>query len=94
MENILFNNDTFTIDPNLSWRDVGEDLVALNTSSGEYFTFNKTGRIIWLAIAEGDTLDELTQKIVTEYNVDQKKTLSDVTKFLTMLIEGGLIESS
>jgi hypothetical protein len=93
MDKFILDNKVFEINDALSWRDVGEDLVALNTTSGEYFTFSNTGRIVWLSIAEGATLDRLTEKITSEYNVDENQALSDIKSFINELKESGLIQA-
>jgi hypothetical protein len=73
MDGFIFNNQELTINEELSWRDVGNDLVTLNTSSGEYFTFNPIGRIIWLSIAEGNAMEQLVENIALEYDVEKSK---------------------
>ena len=94
MDGFLYNKQELSINEELSWRDVGNDLVTLNTSSGEYFTFNSIGRIIWLSIAEGKAMDQLVENIALEYDVEKAKVQADVEIFIDKLIESGLIVSS
>ena len=93
MDVFRYKNQELSINEELSWRDVGNDLVTLNTSSGEYFTFNPIGRTIWLSIAEGKAMDQLVENIALEYEVEKTKVQADIEIFIDKLIEGGLIVS-
>ena len=95
MGDFILDGKIITADEELSWRDVGEDLVALNTTSGEYFTFNAIGRIVWLSIAEGKSIEDVIDEIASEYSsVDKKTILSDIKLFTSELIDKGLLKAS
>lgn len=76
----------------LTWQDVNGDLVAINVDSGEYHIFNDVGHLIWLAIAEGKSNEEIVKQIIAQYNVREEKALSDLRDFIDDLMQRKLIE--
>ena len=93
MADFELNGEVMTPSDDLSWRDVSGELVALNTVSGEYYSFNEVGREVWLAIAEGRTYEELVEKVLEEYDVPDRDTaVKDIEKFVVDLKSSGLIK--
>lgn len=41
--------------------DFGGDMVILNLASGQYFGLNPAGSLVWAAILEGGTVDDLAE---------------------------------
>ena len=82
---------TYKAPDNYSWRDVNNELVVLNLQSGEYFTFNNVGRLIWLAVNDGKTVDEIMRSVVDQYATTEDKALTDVKAFIGNLLSEGLL---
>lgn len=82
---------TYKAPDNYSWRDVNNELVVLNLQSGEYFTFNNVGRLIWLAVNDGKTVDEITRSVVEQYTATEDKAVTDVKAFISNLLSEGLL---
>ena len=76
----------------LTWQNVNGDLVAINVDSGEYHIFNDVGHLIWLAIAEGKSNEEIVKQIIAQYNVREEKAISDLRDFIDDLTQRKLIE--
>ena len=76
----------------LTWQNVNGDLVAINVDSGEYHIFNDVGHLIWLAIAEGKSNEEIVKQIIAQYNVREEKAISDPRDFIDDLTQRKLIE--
>ena len=55
-------------------------------------TLNETGAFIWDCLQKETTEQEITAKLLEEYDVSEQKAAEDVSKFVTMLRENGLIE--
>ena len=55
-------------------------------------TLNDTGSFIWDCLKKDMTLDELTERIVQEYEVDRERAASDAEKFLKLLSDNGILE--
>ena len=75
----------------LSWRDVNDEMVALNLKTGEYYTFNDVGREIWLALTEGKSPGEIVEMIVAKYDAERAAAESDVADFVGGLLDKGVL---
>src|SRR5512139_720243 len=82
---------TYKAPDNYSWRDVNNELVVLNLQSGEYFTFNNVGRLIWLSVNDGKTVDEVTRSVMEQYATTEEKAVADVKAFIGNLLSEGLL---
>lgn len=82
---------TYKAPDNYSWRDVNNELVVLNLQSGEYFTFNNVGRLIWLSVNDGKTVDEITRSVMEQYATTEEKAVADVKAFIGNLLSEGLL---
>lgn len=81
-----------SISEKLSWRDVNEELVALDVGTGEYHVFNDIGRKIWLHIAEQNPdMDALVAGIKAEYNTQKHDVGADIQEFVNDLLDRRLI---
>jgi hypothetical protein len=51
----------------------------------EIFNFNEVGHFIWNEIQEGSTVESLTERIVSEYEVESEIARADLEAFLSDL---------
>ena len=80
------------INEQLSWRDVNDELVALDVVTGQYHVFNDIGRMIWLHIADKKTdMTELVSAIVNEFDAQKNDVEADIREFINDLLKRGLI---
>ena len=56
-------------------------------------TINETGAFLWKVIEQGTTQDALVDALVEEYEVDRETAKEDVSEFVNLLINNGLIEN-
>lgn len=74
--------------------DLGGNAVLLDARKGLYHGLDPVGAIIWQAIAqERASLPDIVQQVMRQYpeaSPDQVST--DVTAFLSILVEKGLVE--
>lgn len=75
----------------LTWREINGDLVVMELDSGVYHLFNATGREIWLALADGQTPAQISDRLVDNYAVEKKEAQSDVSRFMASLVGKGLL---
>jgi len=76
---------------NVTWRDVNNEIVVLKLSTGEYFTFNSLGHELWLAIADGRSIKEIIEQIISEFEVEQEQAEKDVKNFISGLLANDLL---
>ncbi len=95
MGEFTFENRVYKPHENLSWRDVNGELVAINVETGEYHVFDEIGRLVWLAIAEGRTAEDLVGQVLEEYDADKKETVvNDIKLFVDKLLQNRMLVAS
>lgn len=77
---------------NISWKKLGERVVAVDTSNGDYYTFNEVASTIWGAISENKSEDEIVALIMEEYDVtDAEQVRQDIDAQIAKWKEMNLI---
>lgn len=57
------------------------------------YTFNPLGRSLWRLLENGCSVEELTNWVVTQFEVDAKQASVDVQQYLAELQEIGLVRA-
>ncbi|MGZ8783270.1 MAG: PqqD family protein [Gaiellaceae bacterium] len=78
----------------LAWRTVDEELIAIDVRESTYLTANGSGMLLWSALSEGASKEDLVAKLVAEYEIDAATAAADVEQFLTDLRERGLLDET
>ena len=64
---------------NISWKQLGDRVVAVDTNNGDYYTLNDVASTIWLAVSEGKAVDDIVAQIMAEYDItDEVKVRQDI----------------
>ena len=63
------------ISKNVTWKPLGEKIVAVKVDSGEYYTMNEVSSLIWRGINDGKTVDEIAVLISQEYDNDDTESI-------------------
>ena len=64
---------------NISWKLLSDRVVAVDTSNGDYYTFNEVASTIWVALSEDKTIDDIVTQIMEEYDItDAAKVRQDI----------------
>lgn len=64
---------------NISWKQLGDRVVAVDTNNGDYYTLNEVASTIWMAISENKTIDDIAAQIMEEYDAtDEAKVRQDI----------------
>lgn len=67
------------ISKNVTWKPMGEKIVAVKVDTGEYYTMNEVSSLIWRAIDDGKSNEEICEYILQEYdNPDKASILNDI----------------
>ena len=77
----------------LDWREIADEIVALDAQGSEYLAVRGSGAILWRLLAESTTRDGLIQALVETYDIDPTRAGDDVNEFLATLNERGLLNS-
>lgn len=78
----------------LSWRRIEQEVVAVDVPSSTYLSANDSGTLLWQALGEGATRDELAAVLVDRFGLEAERAGADVDAFLAQLREQGLLDES
>jgi Coenzyme PQQ synthesis protein D (PqqD) len=66
----------------LAWRMVDDEVVAVDLRTSTYLNTNGSGAVLWRALADGATNEELVARLVEEFGIDPDRARADVDRFL------------
>ncbi len=72
-------------DADLDWREVEGELVALDLRESRYLAVNRTGQVLWAALADGATRDQLVERLVEAFGIEHARASADVDAFTAEL---------
>ena len=72
--------------------EVDGELVALHIDNGSCYGFNSTATRIWAMIEQPRLLSELTEELVSEFEVDTATCEAQLRELLDELASDGLVE--
>jgi len=84
-------DDTPTIGADVVFRELEGEIVILNLEKGEYFGVDDVGTRVWTLLAEGRSLREVADIMVSEYDVPRETVAADLLRLAGELISHGLI---
>lgn len=87
----IINGKQYIPATDLSWSDVHGEHVIIDARTGEYHVLNEVGRLIWLAITEGGTAEQLLCMIQMEFSVSKETAEADLNTFVADLSGRGLL---
>ncbi|MGE3077102.1 MAG: PqqD family protein [Dehalococcoidia bacterium] len=72
-------------------RSAGDEMILLDLESGEYFTLNSVGAVIWKGLEAAMDLPALLSAVVEQFEVDEATAKSDIDEYIDSLISEGLV---
>ncbi len=78
----------------LLWQEVAGQVVVLDAERSSYLAINAAGTLLWRAIADGCTTDDLVEVLVGRYGIDPEQAVADVGRFVDELTRRGLLDTS
>lgn len=67
------------ISKNVTWKPLGEKIVAVKVDTGEYYTMNEVASLIWKSISEGLELEDIVQQVLSVFdNDDTEAIMTDI----------------
>jgi hypothetical protein len=77
----------------LTWREIEDEIVALDVDECVYFTGNDSATVLMKRLAQGAaTPQELSALLVEQFDVDLGTASLDVERFLSLLESRGLVD--
>ncbi len=81
---------TIVRNPKLAWREVDGAMVIISPEDSQVHELNETASLIWKH-AEGDSLEEMANRISAEYEVGLETARADLEELLAALQEKQLV---
>ena len=73
-------------------QEVDGEMVLLDMESENYFGLDEVGTAIWQAMQEKETLKEVFDVLLEQYEVEEEMLEHDLSDFVEKLVESGLVE--
>jgi hypothetical protein len=64
------NSEIFTIDPNIIYRRIDEEIILINLKTERIFILNNTGAKLWDYLSEGLTAEQIRSRLLDEFDVE------------------------
>ncbi|HVF31394.1 MAG TPA: PqqD family protein [Acidimicrobiales bacterium] len=78
----------------VTWRQVGDEVVALDLTRSTYLSVNRTGTLLWNLLVDGASDDELVDTLARAFPpIGRAEAERDVADFVGYLRERGLLEA-
>ena len=73
-------------------QEVDGEMVLLDMESENYFGLDEVGTAIWQAMQEKETLKEVFEVLLEQYEVEAEVLENDLSSFVAKLVESGLVK--
>ena len=73
-------------------QEVDGEMVLLDMESENYFGLDEVGTAIWQAMQEKETLKEVFEVLLEQYEVEADMLENDLSDFVKKLVESGLVK--
>lgn len=90
----MITTGSYTQPDNILLNEVGVEVFLLDVESERYYSLNKIGATIYSGLVAGKSLNELTETLLTEFDVDKETLRNDIETLVTSLVSQGLLVSS
>jgi hypothetical protein len=77
----------------LHWREIDEEVIALEARASSYLAVNPAGTLLWRALSRGASQEDLAAELVSAYGIDLARAREDTRHFLADLEAQGLLEA-
>jgi hypothetical protein len=72
-------------------RVVDGEALLIHLPSGEYYSLDSVGTLIWENIDGSRSIEDLAELVLDEYDVDREKVVADVLRLIEQLAGEGLL---
>ena len=70
-----------------------DEMVILDDDSEQYFATNAAGTVLWEAMKDGSTVENLTQQLVDAFEIDFDRAQADTLGFVDQLDHLNMLEN-
>ena len=77
----------------VAWQEIDGETILLDLEASTYLGANPSGTVLWSALAEGATRQDLVERLCDQFDVAEERGGADVDAFLGTCDERGYLES-
>ena len=77
----------------VAWQQVDGETILLDLAASTYLGVNQSGSLLWPALVDGSTRQDLMRRLCEAYDVTEDEAAMDVDAFLRTCQERGFLES-
>ena len=74
------------------FREIENEIVAVDVAGGEYFTVNRAGTELWPVLLEGTTVERMAARLDQRFGLGAERAQADAAAFVEALDARGLLE--
>lgn len=86
LQTLLAKNTNAVID-----RLVEDQVLLINLATGDYYSLDSVGSLIWQRIDGQHTVEDLVDSVCQEYEADRTQIVDDVLRLAEQLTDEGLL---
>jgi hypothetical protein len=68
----------YSLSKDYLWKEIGDQVVVLHFESGRYYSLNPSGSVIWKALLENQSQEEIVAGLCAAFDVDEGIAREDV----------------
>jgi hypothetical protein len=81
----------YRVSDDVIFRELENEAVLLDLSSGRYYGLNAVGTRVWTLMAGGTTVEAIVEALAAEFDADAARIAEDVGELLADLTTRGLV---
>lgn len=85
-------SDAIRLRQDIAWREIDGEIVLLDLTGAAYYSVSRSGVVLWPAVVEGSTLDQLAERLAREFSLERQVAERDVRVLIDSLRGEGLLE--
>lgn len=70
--------DVTTAGAHLVWSELDDEIIVLDTSTGDFYSLNKTATEVWKALDAQTPVEHIAASLATKYGVPHAQAVADV----------------
>jgi Coenzyme PQQ synthesis protein D (PqqD) len=82
--------DGTTAPAHLVWSELDDEIIVLDTSSGDFYSLNKTATEVWKALEAKTPVEQIAAGLASRYGIDPAQAMADVLELTREFQDLGL----
>ena len=70
--------ESTTASPHLVWSELDDEIIVVDTASGDFFSFNRTATEVWKGLEAGMAPDRIAESLADTYGISRAQAMTDV----------------